>query len=206
MGALLSSSDSRARVIDAVDASGRKAEARAAGTELNEHVWYDLPGVGRIADAIASALGDIDPGHADAYRANAAQFRQQVQQLTAQVETARATTTGAGVATTEPVPDYLLDALGADDRTPEKFSAAVEEGDDVPPTAMRETLALFSGGRVRALVYNAQTTGPETDRVLRAAKDAGVAVVPVTETLPAGHHYVPWMRSTIAAVVAALSA
>ena len=70
---------------------------------------------------------------------------------------------------------------------------------------LRQTLGLFSSGAVRALVYNAQTSGAQTDQVRQAAEAAGVAVVPVTETLPAGQHYVSWMRATITDVVAALS-
>jgi zinc/manganese transport system substrate-binding protein len=109
------------------------------------------------------------------------------------------------VAVTEPVPGYLLDALGADDRTPPAFSAAIEEGGDVAPAVLQETLGLVTGGQVRALVYNAQTTGPATEQVLAAARQAGVAVVPVTETLPGGEDYVSWMRGNLDAVAAALS-
>jgi zinc/manganese transport system substrate-binding protein len=104
------------------------------------------------------------------------------------------------------VPGYLLDALGAVNRTPLEFSKAIEEGSDVPATAMQETLGLFTGGEVKALVYNEQTSGPETEHVRQAAKDAGVAVVPVTETLPAGQDYLSWMRANIQHIVAALAA
>jgi len=128
-----------------------------------------------------------------------------VQQLRAQVAAARPRTQGAGVAVTEPVPGYLLEALGAVDRTPAEFSEALEEGDDAPQSALQRTLDLFSGGRVRALLYNEQTTGPETQLVVHAAREAGVAVVAVTEILPEGQHYVPWMRTTVQRVVDALS-
>lgn len=201
MDDLLPASDRGPRVIDAVDVSGRKAE----GGQLNEHVWYDLPTVERVADRIVAALGDIDPANAGTFEANGRQFDEQVQQLRGQVAAARPATQGAGVAITEPVPGYLLDALGAVDRTPAAFSEAIEEGDDAAPSALQRTLDLFSGGRVRALVYNEQTTGPETQLVVHAARDAGVAVVPVTEILPQGEHYVSWMRTTVQRVVAALS-
>jgi zinc/manganese transport system substrate-binding protein len=206
MGTLLKSSDSRPKVINAVDVSGKQAEAKAAGKELNEHVWYDLPTVQKLADRIVSDLSAIDPNHAGTYKTNGEHFIAQVQQLVAQEEAAKPTTQGAGVAITEPVPGYLLDALGAVNRTPEEFSTAIEEGSDVPAATMQETLGLFAGGQVKALVYNEQTAGPETQHVLRAATDAGVAVVPVTETLPAGQHYLSWMRANIQHVVVALAA
>ena len=71
---------------------------------------------------------------------------------------------------------------------------------------LQETLDLFTGGQVQALVYNEQTTGAETEQVLAAAEAAGVAVVPVTETLPEGEDYVSWMQGNIDAIAAALSA
>jgi zinc/manganese transport system substrate-binding protein len=203
---LVSSSDSDAPVIDAVELSGREAEAEAAGEEFNEHVWYDLGTVGKLSDEIVSQLSDIDPANADTYAANGADFAEQLQGLVTRQQEARPSTQGAGVAITEPVPGYLLDALGAENRTPEEFSEAIEEGGDVAPAVLQETLDLFSSGQVDALVYNEQTTGAETEQVLAAAKAAGVAVVPVSETLPDGADYVSWMQGNVDDVVAALSA
>ncbi|GAB4079563.1 zinc ABC transporter solute-binding protein [Modestobacter muralis] len=206
MGTLLSSSDSQATVIDVVELSGREAEAEAAGEELNEHVWYDLEAVAKLSEQLVSSLSTVDPDHAGDYEARGAEFAGQVQGLIDAEAEARPGTQGAGVAITEPVPDYLLDALGAENRTPEEFSEAIEEGGDVAPAVLQETLDLFSGGQVAALVYNEQTTGAETEQVLAAAEAAGVAVVPVTETLPEGEDYVTWMQANIDAVSAALSA
>jgi len=202
---LVSASDSDAPVIDAVDVSGREAEAEAAGEELNEHVWYDFETAQKLSGEIVDALSDIDPDNADTYAANGQAFEEEVQGLISAEETAEPTTTGAGVAITEPVPGYLLDALGADNRTPEEFSEAIEEGGDVAPAVLKETLDLFSGGQVKALVYNEQTSGAETEQVLEAAEAAGVAVVPVTETLPEGEDYISWMQDNLDAVSAALS-
>ena len=56
--------------------------------------------------------------------------------------------------------------------TPEAFSEAVEEGTDVSPSVLADTEALFRDGTAKALVYNEQTTGPETEAVLAAAKEA----------------------------------
>jgi zinc/manganese transport system substrate-binding protein len=84
------------------------------------------------------------------------------------------------------------------------FSEAIEEDTDVPVDVLQETLALFSDRQVRALVYNEQTTGPQTEQVLAAARAAGIAVVPVTETLPDGEDYLTWMTGNVQAVAAAL--
>lgn len=190
------------KLINAVKVSGVKAPA---GGELNEHVWYDFPGMDKLAQKIAADLGAVDPGHVKTFTANARAFGNDLAGLekdTAKLKKAHA---GEGVAITEPVPGYLLDAAGLRDRTPDEFSEAIEEGDDVPPRALRDTLALFSGsGKVAALVYNEQATGPQTERVQKAAKAGGVPVVPVTETLPSGKTYLSWMRGNVDALGTAL--
>lgn len=200
--ALLRGSGSKAEVLDAVEISGKKAPE---GEELNEHVWYDLPSVGRLADRVSAALAEADPEGADGYARNAAAFKAELTALEGKVAEIRKAHGGEAVAITEPVPGHLLEAAGLRDATPEAFSEAIEEGDDVPPRVLRETLALLTGKKVEALVYNEQTSGPQTERLKKAAEDNGVPVVPVTETLPEGRDYVSWMDGAIAALGRALS-
>jgi zinc/manganese transport system substrate-binding protein len=202
MATLLSATDADPTLLTAVEVAGLDPDAEG----FNEHVWYDLPAMSELTGQVADALGEIDPAGADEYAASATRLQDGIAALVAREEQARAATAGAGVAVTEPVPGYLLDALGAADRTPAEFSEAIEEGTDVSPAVLQETLGLFSGGQVRALVYNEQTSGPETEQVLDAARAAGTAVVPVTETLPTGEDYLSWMGGNLDAVVAALSA
>ena len=202
MDTLLSATDATPTLLTAVEVAGLDTGAEG----FNEHVWYDLPAMSQLTGRIADALAEIDPDGADAYAANAAELQHGIAVLVAREEQGRAAIDGAGVAVTEPVPGYLLDALGAQDRTPADFSEAIEEGRDVAPAVLRHTLGLFSTGQVRALVYNEQTSGPETEQVLHAARSAGIAVVPVTETLPDGEHYLSWMGGNLDAVVAALTA
>lgn len=202
METLLRGSGSKARVLNAVQISGKTAPK---GEELNEHVWYDLPSVALLADRISAALAEAAPKDARTFSSNAAAFKARLKALEEKVAAVRAAHAGDGVAVTEPVPVYLLEAAGLVDRTPEEFAEAVEEGDDVPPRALRDTLALLTDGKVRALVANVQTSGPQTDKVRKAAAGAGVPVVPVTETLPAGRDYVAWMDGTIAALQQALA-
>jgi zinc/manganese transport system substrate-binding protein len=100
----------------------------------------------------------------------------------------------------------MTQALGLRNATPAKFSEAVEEGGDVAPRVLQDTLSLFSGHKVSALVYNEQTSGPVTEKVEAAAKDAGVPIVGVTETLPEGQDYLTWMSHNLEAIASALGA
>ncbi|WP_426625815.1 metal ABC transporter solute-binding protein, Zn/Mn family [Leifsonia sp. McL0607] len=195
------SKNTKATVLNVVDLSGKKAQ----NGELNEHVWYDFPTIQKLTTALTDALSKADPAQKATFTKNADAFAGKLAALQNREAELRSQYAGEGAAITEPVPLYLLDAIGLVNKTPEKFSAAIEEGDDVSPLVLHETLALFSAHQVKLLAYNEQTSGPETERVLAAAKQAGVPAVPVTETLPKGKDYVSWMNANIDAVGAALS-
>ncbi|WP_328407961.1 zinc ABC transporter substrate-binding protein [Streptomyces violaceus] len=191
-----------AQVINAVNVSGKTAPK---GGELNEHVWYDFPTVAKVVDRIAAALTKADPSDASAFGKNAAAFKAKLAPLEAKEARIKKEHGGAGVAITEPVPLYMTEASGLINRTPAEFSEAIEEGDDVSPRTLQENLALFSGRKVRALVYNEQTSGPQTEKTEAAAKAAGIPVVPVTETLPKGKDYLGWMTANVDALANALA-
>lgn len=193
--------NSGVKVLNVVDLSGKKP----VDGELNEHVWYDFPTVQKFADALTSALSAADPSQKATFEKNASAFGQKLSALEATEAQLKSTYAGEGVAITEPVPLYLLDAIGLVNKTPEKFSEAIEEENDVSPIVLKDTLQLFSGHQVKLLAYNEQTTGAETEKVLAAAKAAGIPVVPVTETLPEGMHYIEWMSGNLDAVKGALA-
>ncbi|GCB52168.1 metal ABC transporter solute-binding protein, Zn/Mn family [Streptomyces sp. NL15-2K] len=199
---MLKSSGSSAEVINAVKVSGKTAPK---GGELNEHVWYDFPTVAKIADRIAAALGKADPDDSATFTKNAATFKTRLRTLEAKEAQIKKDHGGEAVAITEPVPLYLLDTCGLVNKTPAEFSEAIEEGDDVSPKVLQTTLALFTDKQVKALVYNEQTSGPQTEKAENAAKAAGVPVVPVTETLPQGKDYLGWMTANVDALSSALA-
>jgi zinc/manganese transport system substrate-binding protein len=198
---MLKSAGSSAKVLNVVDISGKKA---SGGGELNEHVWYDFPTIEKLADQLAAALAEADPVGASTFTANAGAFKQKVQQLEAKEASIKSAHTGAGVAITEPVPLYMLEACGLVNKTSGEFSAAIEEGTDVPAKVLQETLDLFAHKDVKLLAYNEQTTGAETEKVLNAAKANNIAVVAVTETLPGGKDYLSWMTGNLSAIETAL--
>ena len=200
MQTMLASAGTGVPVINAVDVSG----ITPTDGELNEHVWFDFPTVAKVADAVAARLATIDPANADSYQANAEAFDKSVGDLSTQAAAIKAAHDGAPVAITEPVPMYLLDAAGLDNVTPGEFSEAIENETDVPAAVMDQTLKLFTGKQVKVLVYNEQTSGPQTEQVVDAAKANGIPAVPVTETLPDGQDYLSWMQANIQALSQAL--
>lgn len=196
---LLESAGGNAAVINAVDVSGKPQN-----DGLNEHVWYDFPTVEKIVNRVADFLSSHDAANAAKYHTNASAIVTKLHQLEGEERIIKKHAGGTSVAITEPVPLYLLDACGLVNRTPPAFSRAVEVETDVSPRVLQDTLALFSAHQVKALVYNAQTGGAATDKLIAAAKDNDIPTVPVTETLPAGQRYLTWMGSNLTALAGAL--
>lgn len=197
-----SSKKAGAVVFDVADISGY--DQMPAKGEFNEHLWYDFPTVTKLVDKVELALSDADPGNASTFKENSATLRKKLSDFEAQETKLKATYEGDGVAITEPVPLYMLKAAGLDNKTPAEFSEAIEEDTDVPADVLKKTLDLFSNKSVKLLAYNEQTTGPQTEAVLSAAKDNSIAVVPVRETLPEGKTYLQWMQGDLDAISAAL--
>lgn len=188
-------------------AEGEAAEDDGHGhvEGVNEHVWYDVHIMGQVAEAVATELVELDADNAATYEENLAAWTEELETLEGELEAAAEQLGGGTVASTEPVPYYLLAELGFDDETPDEFSEAIEEGADVPPLALQQTLDLVASDELVLLAYNEQTASPETERVRAAAEEAGIPVVSFVETLPDGEDYVSWMRANIEAVVGALS-
>ncbi|GAB3400158.1 zinc ABC transporter substrate-binding protein [Schumannella luteola] len=201
---LKSAKNTDATVLDAADISGYDQEP--SDGEFNEHVWYDYPTVGKVAEKFAAAVEKVDPDAADQVKKNLATFQEGLKGLDTDVTALKAKADGKSVAITEPVPLYLLEAAGFSNATPDEFSESIEEGTDAPVRVLQETLALFSDKKVSVLVYNEQTDGTQTEQVLKAAKDNGIPVVGVTETLPKGDDYLGWQKKIISEISSALGA
>ena len=164
---------------------------------FNEHLWYDFATVAELADELEHEFTRLDPENGAAYESNANAFRDGLTSLNEQASALRSVHAGMGVAITEPVPLYLLEAVGLNNVTPDDFSEAIEEGSEVSAAVLHKTLDLIASGEASVLVYNEQTVGPETEQLMAAAQDAGTPVVSVTELLPADSDYVGWMSGIL---------
>ncbi len=199
---LAGSQNSTAAVITVAEVSGY-----AVTPTFNEHLWYDLPTMRALVARIAQELGVQDPSHAAQFTANATELTAAIAGLETREAAAAVDLKGRSVVITEPVPLYLLTALGLNNVTPIAFSNAIEEGNDVPPAALNDVLTLLSTKTVAALIYNEQTQTSQTELVKAAATAAGVPIVGVTETIPtAGQDYVSWFDAELDSVIAAVAA
>jgi zinc/manganese transport system substrate-binding protein len=108
------------------------------------------------------------------------------------------------VATTEPVGDYLLSAMGLNNLTPFRFQADVMNGIDPSPEDIVTQQSLLTRHAVAALCFNAQVSSPVTLALRNLATKDHVPTVAIYETMPQGLHVQTWMLDEISAIEAAI--
>jgi len=167
----------------------------------NPHLWYDPATMPKVATAIADNLAAIQPSHAAYFKANAKTFTSSLQAWINAIGTFKQHYPGTPVATTEPVADYLLQALGADNKTPWAFQADVMNGTDPSAQDVAIERSLFTQHKVKAFVYNQQVTDSLTESFISLARANGIPVVGVYETMPEpGYRYQSWMVAEVGAL------
>jgi len=167
----------------------------------NPHLWYDPATMPKVADAIAASLAAIQPGHAAYFTANAKAFTSSLHPWINAIGTFKQQYPGTPVATTEPVAGYLLQALGADNKTPWAFQADVMNGTDPSAQDVAIERSLFTQHKVRAFVYNQQVTDSLTESFISLARANHIQVVGVYETMPEpGYRYQSWMLAGVRAL------
>jgi zinc/manganese transport system substrate-binding protein len=172
----------------------------------NEHVWYDLPTVKKVADKVAAELGAVAPDRKAAFDANAKTFDGKIDKLIATVSAIGKTHPGAKAVATEPVAKYLLDLAGIQDATPEEFAEAIEQESDPSANAVSEITDLVTQKQVSVLINNVQTETTITNTLVDEARQAGIPVVAVSETFRAGESdYVDWMTKQVNGLAAAVA-
>jgi zinc/manganese transport system substrate-binding protein len=174
------------------------------GRDANPHLWYDVPRIGQIAVAIASALRRADPAHARAYHHGLVRFTASLAPLRRELSRIRRSFSGRPVAYTEPVAGYLLAAAGLRNLAPSGFTRAIENGTEPTPQAVSAMDALVTERRIDALLYNRQAVSPITARVRREAEHVGIPVLGVTETLPPHLTFQEWQLRQARALYLAL--
>ncbi len=186
-----------------VEAAGNKRIFRVASAvtavawQENEHLWYSISAVGEVAYALSDALAELDPENASTYSKNADTYVEGLTGVAAVYGEVRTRTQDFTYFGTEPLADWLLADLGFVNKTPEKFSEAIENETDVAPAVMKQSLDLINGGSIKYLVINAQTENAQVQQIIDAASKAGVRAVKLSEVLPKGIGYVEWMGQNL---------
>jgi len=188
-------SNSSRKVIDVQKLLGLPESTR------NPHLWYRPQTMPAVAKAIAADLSALQPAHAAYFQEREARFAQSLTPWYQALKQFAAEYPNTPVATTEPVGDYMLEAAGTRILTPFAMQADVMNGVDPAPQDVTLQDGLFSGHKVKVFLYNQQVTDSLTASFLEAAKNAGVPVVGVYETMPTpGYDYQSWMLAEVQAL------
>ena len=167
----------------------------------NPHLWYDPKTMPAVAEALATDMSAIDPAHASTFRANAKTFITSLNPWLDAIASFKARYGGTAAATTEPVADYLLTAMGIDNRTPFQFQADIMNGTDPSPQDITLENGFFTKHQVKVFCYNQQVVDSLTTSIRATAQRARVPVVGVYETMPTpGYDYQRWMLAEVSAI------
>jgi zinc/manganese transport system substrate-binding protein len=192
MSTIESAAQSGSKVIDVQKLLG------LPDSTANPHLWYNPGTMPKVADAIAADLAAIQPAHAAYFKANAKSFVASLDSWNSAIAAFKQAYAGVPVATTEPVADYMLQAVGADNLTPWAFQADIMNGVDPSPQDVAVQKALFTDHKVKVFLYNQQVTDPLTESLITLANQNGIPVVGVYETMPTpGYDYQTWMLTEV---------
>jgi len=167
-------------------------------TTPNPHLWYEPRTMPAVAHAIAAALSKLQPAHAAYFEANAADFVTSLTAWNNAIAAFKASYPDTPVATTEPVADYMLQAVGADNMTPWALQADIMNGTDPSAQDVAAQRNLFTQHQVKVFLYNQQVTDTLTQSFITLAQQNGIPVVGVYETMPTpGYDYQTWMLTEV---------
>jgi zinc/manganese transport system substrate-binding protein len=175
-------------------------------TTSNPHLWYSPLTMPRVATALAADFATLQPSNSIYFKARAATFMAALRPWLAAIAHFKATYPKTTVATTEPVADYMLQAAGTDNLTPFRFQADIMNGVDPAPQDVTLQTGLFTEHKVKVFIYNQQVTDSLTQSFISDAKDAGIPIVGVYETMPTpGFNYQSWMLAEVLALQKAVA-
>ncbi len=164
----------------------------------NPHLWYKPSTMPAVANAIAADLAALQPAHASYFKASAAAFIGSLTPWNNAIAAFKAKYPGTPVATTEPVADYMLQAVGADNMTPWALQADIMNGTDPSAQDVAVQRSLFTQHKVKVFLYNQQVTDSLTESFITLAQQNGIPVVGVYETMPVpGYDYQSWMLTEV---------
>lgn len=167
-----------------------------AEDSVDPHFWLDPLRLADVGDALGDRLGEIDPGQAATYTANAAALRTDLEALDAELRTGLANCENDNLVTSHNAFGYLADAyrltqVGITGLTPE----------EEPSAASLARVASFVEQHNVRTIYFETLVSPAIAETVAAETGADTAVLDPIEGLTgesAGADYLEIMRSNLA--------
>ena len=118
MSKLLSATSNRGRVVLTV-----ADVLHVRGNDANPHLWYDIPRIADVAQAIDRALAAADPDRQTTFEQNLAAFDASLEPLLDTIDEIKREVSRRAGRVHRRVPGYLLAACGLTVKTPTGFRA-----------------------------------------------------------------------------------
>jgi zinc/manganese transport system substrate-binding protein len=173
----------------------------------NPHQWYSHASVYAVIDAITAAYQKIDPAEASYFAEQKAAFENtalaEYNKLETEIKDEYA---GTPIGASESIVSPLATTLGLEMLTPYSFLKDISEGTD-PTTADKSLIdRQIRNKQIKVYVYNSQNSTPDIQAQVALARQEGIPVTTVTETLsPAGDSFQQWMVGELQGLQQALA-
>jgi zinc/manganese transport system substrate-binding protein len=192
--------DSDPAVVSAAEVAGLTQDGG------DPHLWSDPAIVQDMATAVTDALLDVTGDTSGYFAEQHKVWTAAAQEYLAAVAELRTTATGRTYVATEGVADRLAEAVGLTDVTPAGYRRSASNHSEPAPGDLAAFEAALADGSADLLIYNSQTSGSVPERLRKAAEDAGVPVVEVTESPEdASGSFVAWQDEQVQGLRDALS-
>lgn len=173
----------------------------------NPHRWYSPDDVHRVIDQISADYQRIDPAHwayFDQQRQNyethgLARYNQLIADIKSKYR-------GTSIGASESIVTPLAQDLGLRMATPESFLDAISEGIDPTAADKITTDQQIETRQIKIFIFNSQNSTPDVTALVTAAKERGIPVAMLTETLvPATASFQDWQADQLEGIQQALS-
>jgi zinc/manganese transport system substrate-binding protein len=181
-------------------------KALGLGEGANPHQWYSPGAVRRVIEAIVAGYDRLDPSAASYFaRRERAFLEHGLARYDALRREIRERYAGIPVGYSESIFRPLGEDLGLKLLTPYSFAKAIAEGDEVTARDKQTVDDQARKRLIRIWVFNSQNVTPDVQRVNELARERGIPVATVTETLsPAGESFEQWQSAQLEGLARAL--
>lgn len=170
----------------------------------NEHVFYNVDVMEDVAEALTQKLTSLDPTNEVSYKANLTTFSKGLETIRETLHTIAKDKPHTPFVQTEPLATFLAANADMVDITPEGYAEAVENGADIPALLASQMEEILKAKKPAVFLFNTQNANSATKAARKLAEQNGIAIIPLTETLPVGLDYITWMQENVQALAEAL--
>lgn len=158
----------------------------------NPHIWYDLDMPTKYVNYLVKRLSELDKKHAAYFKSNGDKYLAKIAKIK-QIAKSADKKDNKPVFVSEPVFDYGLEEAGYKIGDKE-FEEAIENGTDPSPKTINKMTDEIKAKKIAFFVNNTQASSSTVKTFVKLAKENGVPVLNVRETIPNGMTYLDWMK------------